>query len=305
MTIYSGRSNALIDPLVRQFQEETGIDVVVRYGGSAQLALALRQEGVRTRADLFWAQDSGALSAVDSRGLFATLPEEILDGLDNAFRNSAGTWVGTSARARVLAYAPDRVEEAELPATLDDLAAERWRGRVGWAPTNGSFQTFLTALRSLRGDERTAAWLRAMRTNRAQSYPNNSALVQAIAAGEIDLALTNHYYLLRFKQRDPQFPVAQTSFADGDPGNLLIVSGIGVMEASSRKADAHRFVEFLLSEASQQYFVAQTFEVPVRGDQSDTAGHDWQAAERGPELGRDALEDLEGTLTILRRLDLL
>ena len=308
LTIYSGRSNALVDPLVRKFQEETGIEAVVRYGGSAQLALALRQEGARTRADLFWAQDSGALSAVVRNGLFAELPEALLDGLDNAYRNSSGTWLGTSARARVLAYAPDRVDEADLPEGLEALAAERWRGRVGWAPTNGSFQAFVTALRSLRGEEATADWLRDMKDNRAQSYPNNSSLVQALAAGEIDLALTNHYYLLRFKQRDPRFPVAQTAFAAGDPGNLLIVSGIGILESSERNADARRFIEFLLSETAQQYFVEETFEIPVRPVGTGGVDHEWNAeaaAARGPEVGRDALEDLEGTLRILRRLDLL
>lgn len=308
LTIYSGRSSALVDPLVRKFQEETGIEAVVRYGGSAQLALALRQEGARTRADLFWAQDSGALSAVDRSGLFADLPEALLEGLDNAYRNSAGTWLGTSARARVLAYAPDRVDEADLPERLEDLASERWRGRVGWAPTNGSFQAFVTALRSLRGEDAAAEWLRDMKDNRARSYPNNSSLVQALAAGEIDLALTNHYYLLRFQQRDPAFPVAQKAFAAGDPGNLLIVSGLGILESSERGADARRFIDFMLSEMAQKYFVEETFEIPVRIFGTETADHEWNAAaaaERGPEVGRDTLEDLEGTLRVLRRLDLL
>ncbi len=308
LTVYSGRSSALVDPLVRQFEEQTGIEVQVRYGGSAQLALALRQEGARTRADLFWAQDAGALSAVHRAGLFAELPEAVLDNSEPAFRNSAGTWLGTSARARVMAYSPDRVAEGDLPRSLDDLVDERWRGRVGWAPTNGSFQAFLTALRSLRGEDGSRAWLEAMKANRARDYPNNSSLVQAIAAGEIDLALTNHYYLLRFQQRDPRFPVAQASFEQGDPGNLLIVSGIGMLEASGREAEGRRFIEFLLSESAQRYFVRETFEIPVRYDPERADAGDWDAegaAGRGPEIGTDALEDLEGTLRLLRSVDLL
>lgn len=307
LVIYSGRSSALVDPLIERFQEQTGLQVGVRYGDTAQLAVALVEEGEQSSADLFWAQDGGALGALEQEGLFTTLPDTLLNQVLPLYRGEAGTWIATSGRARTLVYAPDRVDSTQLPRSIFDLTDPAYQNRVGWAPTNGSFQAHVTALRHLVGDDSTRAWLEAMRDNGAKSYPRNSAIVQAVADGEIDFGLPNHYYLLRFKADDPNFPVEQTFFAPGDGGNLINVAGVGILQSSDHKDAAARFVAFLLSEASQQYFGNDTKEYPVISGVETGAGR--LAADRieqlQPRVEFSELGDLEATLQLMREAGIL
>ncbi len=307
LTIYSGRSKALVEPLIRKFEEEHGIRMNVRYGGSTQLAVALLEEGRRTPADVFWAQDAGALGAVHRNGMFEPLPEELLSLLPAQLHNSEGTWIATSGRARVMAYSTSRVDADLLPESIFGLADRRWRGRVGWAPSNGSFQSLLTAMRLLEGDDVILQWLHDMKANNTQGYINNSALLQAVAAGEIDIALTNHYYLFRFRETDPDFPVEQTLFADGDSGNLVNVAGIGMLTTSRNRDAALKFMKFLLEPENQEWVTREVYEYPVLEGIStrsvDTPLSDIQDV--SPDLDLDDLSDLNRTLDLLRRAGLL
>lgn len=305
LTVYSGRSKALVDPLIQEFEKETGITVRVRYGGTTQLAVALMEEGRRTPADLFWAQDAGALGAVHAEGLLAVLPETITGSLPAEFRNTDFTWVATSGRARVLAFGTRNIDPNNLPESVFDLTDPKWRGRVGWSPANASFQSFVTGMRALYGDDVTRKWLSDMRSNVAVAYNNNNSIIQALAAGEVHLGITNHYYLDRIKSTDPNYPVGQRFFKAGDAGNLVNVAGVGILNPSKRQKDAQRFIEFLLSEKAQKYFINEVFEYPVR--QID--GFDDRAIRSvldvTPELDLDILRDLEGTLRMLRETGLL
>jgi len=303
--LYSGRSKALVEPIIQAFERETGIRVHARFGGTSQLAIALQEEGRRSRADLFWAQDAGVLGSV--RTLFASLPVELTGDLVADAVHTERRWVGTSGRARVFVYAPGRVASGDLPEALEDLADSVWQERVGWAPANSSFQTFVTALRHLEGERATKAWLASMRANGAQTYPNNSALLQAVAAGEIDLALTNHYYLYRALERNPDFPVAQAFFAEGSPGNLVNYAAVGVLETSRNRAAAERFVAFLLSPKAQGYFVENVFEYPVRDvvEHLPSAIDQTEIQRVRPQVDSNALDDLSGTISLLREVGLL
>ena len=309
LTLYSGRGESIVDPLVRAFEAETGIRVRVRYAGTAELAVLLAEEGERSPADLFWAQDAGALGALARAGLLADLPVALAEDVPeaNAHASSTGRWVATSGRARVFAYSTTRVAAEELPASVFDLTTPEYRERVGWAPTNGSFQAFVTALRLVHGEDAARRWLAAMQANNARSYRNNTALVEAIAAGEIDFAITNNYYLLRYRTTDPGFPVAQRFFADGDIGNLLNVAGVGVLRSSRRAEDALRFVRFLLEAEAQSFFTDTVYEYPVTpvvGPNPLLESFDRLLA-ASPRVDLDALGDLEGTLALLREAGLL
>ncbi|MEX0747124.1 MAG: iron ABC transporter substrate-binding protein, partial [Rhodothermales bacterium] len=296
LVVYSGRSKSLVDPIIAQFSERTGIPVEVRYGETAQLTVALAEEGDRTAADVFWAQDAGALGSLADR--LSQIPDTLLDRVPPSFRNSSGLWIATSGRARVLAYSPERADTASLPRSIFDLSGPDYAYRVGWAPTNGSFQVHVTALRTLVGDDSTRSWLEAMKSNGAKSYQNNTAIVQAIADGEIDYGLPNHYYLYRFKSEDPNFPVAQTFFAEGDPGNLISVAGAGVLATSRQQDRAFQLLSFLLSQEAQRYFATETFEYPVVGAVEtavDLPEMD-RLEEIAPDVDLESLQDLEGTL---------
>ncbi|MEX0820574.1 MAG: iron ABC transporter substrate-binding protein [Rhodothermales bacterium] len=307
IVIYSGRSESLVEPIIDQYRQRTNLDISVRYGDTAQLAVALAEEGEQTDADLFWAQDAGALGAVHEAGLLADLPDSLLALIPDHFRSVNGTWVATSGRARTLAYSTQRVDATMLPESIFDLADEAYSGRVGWAPTNGSFQAHVTAIRALVGNDETRSWLQAMRENGTKSYRNNTAIVQAIADGEIDFGLPNHYYLYRFKSEDPDFPVAQTFFGASDPGNLINVAGIGVLGPSDQYDAAIGLIDFLLSADAQQYFAQETYEYPVIDavDPSVALPAMGRLDTIAPNVDLDALDDLESTLVLLREVGML
>ncbi|WP_302140399.1 iron ABC transporter substrate-binding protein [Halomonas alkalicola] len=307
LTLYSGRGESMVEPIISQFEKNTGISVNVRYGDTAQLAVLLQEEGSRSPADLYWGQDAGAMGALSKAGLLAALPADIYEGLPTIYTSESGNWVAASGRARVFAYSPERVGEDEHPESVFDLVDERYEGRVGWAPTNGSFQSFVTAMRVEHGDERTLEWLEGMKDNGAVTFSNNTTQVQGIADGEVDFALVNNYYLPRFVASDADFPVEQAFFADGDIGNLVNVAGIAVLESSSNQEAAEEFVRFLLSPAAQQYFTGNVYEYPVTRDviQNPVLEDFDRLLEVSPQIDLDDLEDLEGTLRLLRDAGLL
>jgi iron(III) transport system substrate-binding protein len=301
LTIYSGRNENLIGPLIEQFEEDTGIEVEVRYGDSAELALQILEEGENSPADLFFAQDAGSLGVVASAGLFDELSEDILDLVEPRFRSEDGLWVGLSGRARTFVYNTEALSEEDLPESIADFTNEEWSGRIGWAPTNGSFQAFVTALRVVEGEEAAADWLNGMLENDAQVYPNNSSIVAAAAAGEIDGGFVNHYYAYRLLDEDPEAPIANYFFPGADIGSIVNVAGAGILESSENKILAQRFLLYALSLRGQQYFVDNTFEYPllrfgefelpeklVPLDEIET-----------PEIDLSDLDDLQATLDLL------
>lgn len=305
LVLYAGRSESLVAPLVEKFESESGIEVRVKYGQSAQLALALQEEGAHSPADVFWAQDAGSLGALCRSGAFKALPRDVVDPVPSYFRDSDLEWVATSGRARCFAYAPDRVDNK--PASVFDLTDARWKGRVGWAPANASFQSFVTAMRITHGDDKARAWLVAMRDNGAKAYAKNTAIIEAIAAGEVDLGLPNHYYLLRFKKQDPDFPVEQSFFEDRDIGNLINVAGVGVLRTAKNNDAAQQFVEFLLSRQAQTFLVENVYEYPVVDyDIHNPSLVDMKSLMTvAPEVELNDLDELQGTLDMLREVGLL
>jgi iron(III) transport system substrate-binding protein len=263
LTVYSGREEELVAPLFERFTDETGIDVEVRYGDSAELAATIAEEGDGSPADVFFSQDPGSLGSVDTE--LEELPQEILDRVDERFRDDAGHWVGTSGRSRVLVYNTDALDEDEVPDSVLDLTDPEWNGRIGIAPTNGSFQAFVTAMRLSQGDEATRQWLLDLKDNDPKEYESNRPIVEAVASGEVDLGLVNHYYLYLVKEEDAGAPVANHFLRAGDPGALVSVAGAGVLASSDQQDDAERFVEYLLSDDGQRFYVdeAEEAEYPL------------------------------------------
>lgn len=308
IAVYSGRSKTLVDPIVKQFTKQTGIKVNVKYGKTSPLALALIEEGDRSPADVFWAQESGTLGFMANKGRFAQLPSAVISLVPGDYVGQNQDWVGVSGRLRVIAYAPDRVKPEELPQSIFDLTKPQYKGRVGWAPPNSSFQAFVTAMRKKHGETKTKQWLLDMKANGTKPFPKNTAIVLGLANGEVDLGLPNHYYLLRFKASDKKFPVEQTQFAKGDLGNMNNLAGVGILKSSKKQEAAAQFVAYLLSATAQQYFVGETFEIPVNTSviYSETKGLDLdEVVQNLPEQDLNDLADLEGTLALLREVGLI
>jgi iron(III) transport system substrate-binding protein len=307
VTIYSGREEELVAPIIERFEQDTGITADVHYGDTAELAAQLIEEGDNSRADVFWAQDAGALGAVAKFGSFDELDDEILDKVPAGFRSPEGLWVGTSGRARVLVYNTEEVEEADLPGSVLDLTDEEWQGKVGWAPTNGSFQAFVTAMRLVEGDDETKAWLEAMSDNDTQPYDGNSAIVQAVASGEIAVGLVNHYYVLEMGAEDAEIKekVKNHFFEGGDVGSLVNAAGVGILEGAENDDEAQEFVEYLLSRTGAEYFDEEVYEYPlVEGLETPKGLPELDEIEQ-PDIDLSDLEDLEGTLKLMRSAGLI
>ncbi len=301
LVVYSGRSESLVDPIIRQFADASGIDVQVKYGGTASLAATLLEEGANSPADIFYAQDPGGLGAVE--GMFRVLPSSILERAPEWARSNTGRWVGVSGRARVLVYSPERVAEDELPADLMGLTDPKWKGRLGWAPTNGSLLTMVTGMRETWGEEQTRTWVRGLLANGVTIYPKNTPQVAAVAAGEIDIGLVNHYYLYRFVAEEGEdFPAKNYHLPSGGPGSLVMVSGAGILDTAENRENAERFAAFLLSTVAQQYFAGQTYEYPlVEGVKVNRLLTPLEEINR-PDIALADLADLEGTTEMLRDL---
>jgi iron(III) transport system substrate-binding protein len=263
LVVYSGRSESLVQPILDQFEAQSGIDVQVRYGSTGELAATLLEEGANSPADVFYAQDPGGLGALERAGMLAELPTELTSRLPQRFTSEDNRWLGISGRARVVVYNTDRLSSEELPTDLWGFTDPEWKGRIGWAPTNGSFQAMVTAMRAFWGQERTRQWLELMKANEPVPYESNTPIVAAVGAGEIDVGFANHYYLYRFLEEGEAFPADNYFLPGGGPGSLLMVSGAGILATAPNKENALLLIEFMISEEAQQYFAGETREYPV------------------------------------------
>ncbi len=303
LTIYSGRGESLVGPLIERFEELSGISVRVRYAGTAELAAAILEEGDRSRADVFYSQDAGALAALAEGDALTTLPDDVVAGVPANLADASGRWVATSGRTRVLIVSTERVPNP--PDSVFDLVAEQWRGRVGWAPTNASFQSFVTAMRQIHGEHATEEWLRGMLANDVVEYPRNSPVVLAVGDGEIDVGLVNHYYLFRLLADDPEFPALNHFTDPGAAGGLVNVAGVAVLKSVRNSKAALAFVRFLLSEDGQIYFRDQTNEYPVASGIEPRRELVPLAELDPPSLALTSLADLDGTIALLQRTGVL
>jgi iron(III) transport system substrate-binding protein len=308
LVVYSGRSESLVQSIIERFEAQSGIDVQVRYGSTAELAATLLEEGANSPADVFYAQDPGGLGAIEGAGMLVELPNELTSRLPDRYVSETGRWLGISGRARVVVYNTDRLTPEELPADLWGFADPEWKGRVGWAPTNGSFQAMVTAMRALWGQERTREWLELMKANEPIAYEKNTPLVAAVGAGEVDVGFANHYYLYRFvEETGGAFPADNYFLPGGGPGSLLMVSGAGILATAANQENALRFVEFMISEGAQRYFAGETREYPVIEEIAALASLppfgelDAVAAN----ISLSEMADLQGTVDLLGELGIL
>jgi len=319
LVVYSGRSQALVNQLVEDFKKQTGIDIEVRYGNDAELLAVMNEEGDQSPADVYWANTTGALAQANEKGMLTTLPDSLTKKPD-AYQSASGKWVPVTARFRVLAYNPQTVNPEELPNSVLDLPQmERFDGRIGWTPTYSSFYDFITALRLTEDNETAKKWLLNMQHINPKAYSSNTPMVQAIMAGEIDLGLTNHYYVIQTKHGgkegyfedhehygeegpNPDANIETYHFADGDIGNLALVTGISQLKTADNPKLAQKFISFLLSKEAQEYAAQSVNEYPVT-EKAELPKYMLEAKEAlklSPDYDYEQRKQLEGTLNMLR-----
>ncbi len=306
LTVYSGRNQELVGPLLDQFSAQTGIELNVRYGGSSELAALLLQEGDKTPADVFLSQDAGAVGSVALEGALQALPSSATDRVEQRFVGPNSEWMGVTGRARVIIYNTDDVAEADLPTSVFDLTKPEWKDKVGIAPSNASFQAFVSAMRLEVGDNKTKSWLEAMKANGSKTYAKNTPIVEATARGEIEAGLVNSYYLPRIEDERGPLPAKNLFLKDGDPGALINVSAVGILKGAEDGDAAQRFVEFLLSDTSQTYFTEKTFEYALVTGIAPPAGNPPLAEVEGTSTDLTSLgKELPSTVAMLEEVGLL
>lgn len=264
VTVYSGRTENLMEPVLEAFECETGIDAEVRWAGSTELALLLNEEGDRTSADVFLSRSPGPVGFLEARGLLGSIDDATLGLVADEHRSANDTWIGFSGRKRVAVYNRDALTEADLPSSVFELTDEKWRGRVAIPGTNGSFVDWFTVFRDVHGTDVATQWLNDMVANDAKYYPNNRSIVEAASRGEVDLGLVNHYYNYQEAiANGDSHRASNHDLGDDDIGSLLIITAATVTKASENQAEANTFVQYLLSEPVQRYFTDDTFEYPL------------------------------------------
>jgi iron(III) transport system substrate-binding protein len=301
LVVYSGRNQDLVGDLLQRYQKDTGKKLEIRYSDSADLAATLLEEGDNSPADVFFSQDAGALGALQKEGRLAKLPASLLDEVDARYRSDQGAWVGLSARARVIAYDKRELKASDLPRSVLDLVDEKWKGRVGWAPTNPSFESFVTALRKLRGEDVARKWLEGMVANDTKAFKNNIAVRDAIANGEVDVGLINHYYVAEaVAEEGPDYPVGVFSPPNRDVGALVNVSGAAILQTSERADEARELIDYLLAKEGQEYFADVTKEYPLAaGVQPDPALAPFDEINT-PQIDLDDLSGLQETVKMIQ-----
>lgn len=305
LTVYSGRDERFVKPLYDRFTDLTGIELNVRYGDSAALAVTLLEEGGNSPADVFVAQDAGALGAVASKGQLRVLPNGVLRLVAKRFRAPGKRWVGVTGRARVVAYNTEVLRPRNLPRTIWGYTQPAWRGKVGLPPTNASFQAFVSAMRMRAGEARTRSWLLALKANGVRFYTSNARVLEAVASREIQVGFVNHYYLYQLKEQRPDAPVANHFLGKKDPGALINVSGAGVVSGSGNTAAGERLIRFLLSSEAQRFFARSPgrAEYPLRPGVYPRPGLPTLARIEGAKISLGRLgRELPATLELLNEV---
>ena len=303
LTIYSGRSEELVKDLFTAFTSETGIAVDARYGDSGEMAALLMTEGSASPADVFFSQDAGALGAVED--MFAELPSQTLSAVGPQYSATSGKWVGVTGRVRVVVYNPSLAPTP--PNTIDGLLDPQWSGKIGFAPTNASWQSFVTALRVLRGEAAAEKWLTAFAKNKPVPFEKNGAVRDAVNSGEVALGLVNHYYLLeKIAAEGASAVTAKNQYmAAGDVGGLVNVAGAGILASAKHSGAAQKFIDFLQSETAAEYFRTKTWEYVLTKGATQAEGIPAFADLKAPSIDLSNLKSLDVTQELLQKVGLL
>lgn len=263
LVVYSGRSERLIKPVLDEFNKKTGIKIILHSGGTVDLFNKLIAEGERSPVDVFITVDAGTLERARIAGLLQPIDSEIVvKNIPAAMRAPDNSWVGLSLRIRVIAYNPQRVKPEEIK-TFESLIDPKWKGRLGIRTGSNVYPQSHTAMMiAEKGEAETEKFLRALVANAGDKiYPSDSRAVEAVAKGEIDVAIVNHYYVYLHLRNNPADNKTLSFVVP--PNTAYNVSGAGILKTSKNKEAAKKLIEFMASDEGQRLFTEENREYPV------------------------------------------
>jgi iron(III) transport system substrate-binding protein len=264
VVVYSARIETLIKPMFDAFTEKTGIQVKFLTAGEKELFERLQSEGVSTPADVFMTVDVGNLWMAQNAGLLQGFNSEAVDkNIPSHLRAKDNEWVGLSVRARPIMYSTERVKPSEL-STYEALGDPKWNGKLCFRTSKKVYtQSLVATMIKTLGEERTEGIVRAWMANQPRIFDSDSKLLEAIAAGQCDVGITNTYYLAQLVAKDPRFPVAVFWPNQGDRGVHINISGAGVTKHAKHRDNAIKLIEFLSSTEAQNLVADANFEYPA------------------------------------------
>ncbi|MCJ8206212.1 extracellular solute-binding protein [Pseudomonas sp. RGM2987] len=262
LTLYNGQHKEVGDALAKAFEAKTGIHVNVRKGSSNQLASQVVEEGERSPADVIYTEESPPLNKLGEQGLLAKIDDATLNVLPKDYVAGNGTWMGVTARVRVVAYNPKRVDEKDLPKTVLDFAQPQWQGKVGFVPTSGAFQEQAVAIIKLHGMEAAEEWLTGLRAF-GKVYSNNMVALKAVENGEVAAVLVNNYYWFALQREKGQLASKLHYFTGGDAGGLVTVSSAAALKSSKHPEQAQQLLAYMASEEGQRVITQTSAEYPL------------------------------------------
>ena len=260
--VYSGRSEALVGDLFTMAEKELGISITVEYGKTDEMVTRMLTEGDQSPADVIFAQDAGHLGALSNRDMLAPLPQSLYSGIRQEYQDDNKRWLATSGRLRVLVYNSEKLSPQDLPKSLYELSDPKWKGRLGWAPSNGSFLSHLSGIRHAWGEEKTETWLKGVMANEPGVYPKNSPQVKAVDEGALEIGWVNHYYLHKLNKKTT--PANNYTFPEkGDLGNVLMLAGMGIRKNTKNTEASQKLLTWMVSKTAQEWFVQKNYEYPT------------------------------------------
>lgn len=268
LTVYNAQHESLTQEWIAGFTKATGITVEYRQGSDTEMANQLVSEGDKSPADVFLTENSPSMTLVENAGLFAPIGAEIIAQVPEGYRPSTNAWTGIAARSTVFVYNKDKLAEADLPASIMDLAKPEWKGRWAASPSGADYQAIISAILQLKGEDETLTWLKAMKEN-ATAIKGNSAVMKAVNAGEFDGGVIYHYYYFGDQAKGGQnsAKIGMHYFGNSDPGAFVSISGGGVLKSSKNAEAAQKFLAHITGKEGQAVLRDGTsFEYPIASD---------------------------------------
>ena len=264
VVVYSARSHYGQEPAFEAFTKQTGIEIKSFGGNPSELFERLRAEGDKTPADVLISVDAGELWNAARAGLLAQIDApQLQTNIPAHLRDPEHRWFGLTVRARTIMYNTQKVKPEEL-STYEALGDPKWKNRLCLRTSTHIYnQSLLATMIKRYGEPKVEAMVRGWVANNPTLINSDTRILEAIAAGQCDVGLTNSYYLGRLLAKDPAFPVAPFWANQHTTGTHVNISGAGVTAHAKNRANAIKLIEFLSRPEAQQLFVDSNFEYPA------------------------------------------